>query len=116
MNTQNLKGFGIENLKKGIIAAGVVLNYLKETQKNNIKQITNISLFTSNEFMALDASTRKNLEISFSKDSSNFSLLNVIDETETSMGGRLLRKWITAPLRNLNKIIKRKTLLKLIFQ
>ena len=107
--TVNLKGFGIENLTAGIMAAGAVLNYLQETQKANLSHLNRISLYNPSDYMALDFSTKRNLEIIFSMHggSREGSLIEIMDRTVTPMGGRLLKKWISAPLRTLEPIIKR---------
>ncbi len=107
--TQNLKGFGVENLSAGIIAAGAVLNYLQETQKVALPHLNKISLYNPSEFMILDPVTRRNLEITFTMQdaSREGSLIGILDKTSTAMGGRLLKKWISAPLRNIEQINKR---------
>jgi DNA mismatch repair protein MutS len=107
--TVNLKGFGIENLHNGIIAAGAVLNYLQETQKVNLSHLNSISLYNPSEFIILDPSTRRNLEITFTMQEGNRegSLISILDKTSTAMGGRLLKKWISSPLRTAEKIRER---------
>ncbi|MEO8233204.1 MAG: DNA mismatch repair protein MutS [Ignavibacteriota bacterium] len=107
--TVTLKGFGIEKLTAGIIAAGAVLNYLNETQRVNLSHINRISLYNPSDYMILDFSTKRNLEITFSMNDGGRegSLISILDKTQTAMGGRLLKKWISAPLRDLDPIIKR---------
>lgn len=107
--TVNLKGFGIEHLKNGIVAAGAVLNYLQETQKVTLSHLNNVSLYNPSEYMLLDSSTRRNLEIKYTiqGSSKDGTLISILDKTSTAMGGRLLKKWITAPLRNVEQIKKR---------
>ena len=107
--TQNLKGFGIEKLTAGIIAAGTILHYLKETQKSNIGHLTKISLYNPSEYMYLDLSTKRNLEILYTmqEGSREGSLISVLDKTGTAMGARLLKRWVNAPLRNKEQIDKR---------
>ncbi|MDO8549118.1 MAG: DNA mismatch repair protein MutS [Ignavibacteria bacterium] len=107
--TVNLKGFGIEHLSSGIIAAGAVLNYLQETQKANLTHINHITLYNPSDYMTLDFATKRNLEIIFSMQGGGRegSLIEIMDKTVTPMGGRLLKKWISAPLRKLEPIIKR---------
>lgn len=108
LNTKNLKGFGIEDLNSGVIAAGAVLHYISETQKGNLSQIRTIHRFNTQEFMPLDQSTRKNLEITFSQSGSkDGTLISILDKTQTPMGGRLIRKWISMPLLNLHSIHER---------
>jgi len=107
--TVNLKGFGIEHLNSGIIAAGAILNYLQETQKANLTHINHITLYNPSDYMTLDFATKRNLEIIFSMQGGGRegSLIEIMDKTVTPMGGRLLKKWISAPLRKLEPIIKR---------
>lgn len=107
--TKNLKGFGISNLEAGVISAGAILNYLNETQKSNISHISKINHYNPSDYMMLDLSTKRNLEITFSiqQDNQTGTLLSVLDHTITPMGGRLLKKWISAPLKNLEKILLR---------
>ena len=107
--TVTLKGFGIENFIPGIIASGVILNYLQETQKANLSHLNKISAYNPSEYMSLDYSTKRNLEITFSMQDGGRegSLISILDQTETAMGGRLLKKWISSPLRRLDLILKR---------
>ena len=107
--TVTLKGFGIEHLQNGIVASGAALNYLQETQKVNLTHLNRISLYNPSEYMILDSSTRRNLEISYSMhgEGREGSLISILDKTTTAMGGRLLKKWISAPLRDLKKIQSR---------
>ena len=107
--TVTLKGFGIEHLQNGIVASGAALNYLQETQKVNLTHLNRVSLYNPSEYMILDSSTRRNLEISYSMhgDGREGSLISILDKTTTAMGGRLLKKWISAPLRDLKKIQSR---------
>jgi len=108
-NTKTLKGFGIENLNPGIVAAGAVLNYLKETQKANLSHINRIAAYNPSEYMLLDFATKRNLEITFTmqEGAREGSLISILDYTETAMGGRLLKKWVAAPLRKLEPILQR---------
>lgn len=114
---QSLKGFGIEYLYDGIIASGALLHFIRENQQGDNSQIQGISLFNSNEFMLLDYPTRKNLEILFSVNSSQpgNTLLSIIDKTTTPMGARLLKRWITQPLININEINNRLNVVSLFF-
>ncbi len=107
--TVNLKGFGIEHLNTGIISAGAVLNYLQETQKANLTHINHVTLYNPSDYMTLDFATKRNLEIIFSIHGGGRegSLIEILDKTVTAMGARLLKKWISAPLRKLEPIIKR---------
>ncbi len=107
--TVNLKGFGIDYFHSGIIAAGSVLHYLQETQKVNLLHLNKIGAYNPSDYMLLDFSTKRNLEITFSMNDGGRegSLISILDKTQTPMGGRMLKKWISAPLRKLNPILKR---------
>lgn len=108
--TTSLKGFGIDNNQtEAIIAAGVVLHYLQETQKANLSHIKKLSLYNPTDFMILDPATKRNLEIlaSMSDGSRAGSLISILDKTKTSMGGRLLKKWVSLPLLKLEQIQNR---------
>lgn len=104
--TKSLKGFGIEKFDNAIIASGAVLHYISETQKGNLSHIKNISMHNPGEYMALDFATRKNLEITYSmnEDNPNGTLISILDKTKTAAGGRLFKKWITRPLKDIDKI------------
>ncbi|MCX7798681.1 MAG: DNA mismatch repair protein MutS [Melioribacter sp.] len=108
-NVKTLKGFGIENLNIAICASGAALNYLRETQKANLPHIKNIKRYNPSDYMILDYSTKRNLEILFTMQEGERegSLISILDRTQTAMGGRLLKKWITAPLKKLEPILKR---------
>lgn len=107
-NTHNLKGFGIENHIGAIIASGALLHYISETQNGALQHLASLSVLNQSEYMTLDFSTRRNLEINFSlNDSKDSSLISVIDKTNTSMGSRLLKKWINRPLLQLEGIKER---------
>ncbi len=107
--TKTLKGFGVENLDSGLIAAGSVLNYLRDTQKANLSHINKIARYNPSDYMQLDFATKRNLEITFTmqEGTREGSLISILDKTETAMGGRMLKKWITAPLRKLEPILQR---------
>ncbi|MDD3559607.1 MAG: DNA mismatch repair protein MutS [Melioribacteraceae bacterium] len=115
--TKSLKGYGIERMKLGISAAGTILKYVKETQKSGLKQINKISRYNSEDFLQLDPSTKRNLEIIFTMQDGvrEGSLISILDKTETAMGGRMLKKWITAPLRNGKQILQRQECIKEFF-
>lgn len=108
-NTKTLKGFGIEDMPVAITAAGAALNYLKETQRVNLEHINKISLYNPSDYMMLDHSTKRNLEITYTiqEGSREGSLISILDKTKTAMGGRLLKRWITAPLKKLDGIKQR---------
>jgi DNA mismatch repair protein MutS len=107
--TQSLKGFGVEGLDAGLIAAGAIVFYIKETQKAHLGHIRNLRYYSTDEYITLDASTRRNLEIvsSIGDSGRDGSLVSVLDRTRTSMGGRLFSYWITHPLKKLEPIQKR---------
>jgi len=106
--TQTLKGFGIEEMDVGIVAAGAVMNYLQEMQKANIPHVKRIVPYDISEFMVLDASTKRNLEITTSISGQNEgTLFSVIDKTITPMGGRTLKQWVNRPLKNVQPIRER---------
>ncbi len=107
--TKTLKGFGIEKFDLGIIAAGAALNYLNETQRVNLTHLNKISLYNPSDYMILDYATKRNLEITFAMNDGGRegSLISILDKTQTAMGGRLLKKWVSAPLRDIDPIKKR---------
>lgn len=107
--TQSLKGFGIEDMREGIIAAGCIMNYLNETQKNNLPHVKKIYNYDYTDYIILDPSTKRNLEItsSMNEGSREGSLISILDRTQTAMGGRLLKKWISRPLKKEEQIKKR---------
>lgn len=106
---QNLRGFGCEELPAAIRASGGLLRYLGTTQKNTLLQLRKLVTYQMGEFMALDPSTRRNLELTRTIRSGevNGSLLGVLDQTVTSMGARLLRSWVEQPLTRLDSIMER---------
>ncbi len=107
--TVTLKGFGLENFTPGIIASGVVLHYLQETQKVALSHITKISAYNPSDYMILDQATKRNLEITYSmqEGGKEGTLIDILDKTVTPMGGRLLKKWISAPLLKKESILRR---------
>ena len=106
-NTKTLKGFGIEDLYEGIIASGSILHYLGETQHNKLEHITSISRISENDYVWMDKFTIRNLELYNSTNNNAITLLNVIDKTISPMGGRLLKRWLVLPLKNVDKIKQR---------
>ncbi|HOT98254.1 MAG TPA: DNA mismatch repair protein MutS [bacterium] len=107
--TLSLKGFGIEDLPLGICAAGGVLAYLRENQKEKLIHINRVSRAAEEQYMVIDSSTRHNLELvsSFHAARKHGSLLGILDQTRTPMGGRMLVQWITCPLMDLEEITAR---------
>ena len=105
--TISLKGFGIEELSDGIIASGAVLYYLSETQHNRLSHISNIHRIAEDEYVWMDRFTIRNLELYQSYNPNAVTLLDVIDRTLSPMGGRLLKRWLALPLKDINKIRSR---------
>ncbi|WP_281323261.1 DNA mismatch repair protein MutS [Flavobacterium aestivum] len=102
--TVSLKGFGVEELKEGIIASGAILYYLSETQHNKVQHITAIQRIAEDAYVWMDRFTIRNLELYHSYNPNAVTLLDVIDKTLSPMGGRLLKRWLALPLKDSNKI------------
>lgn len=109
---KNLKGFGVQDLKNGIIAAGAVLYYLSETQHNQLKHIQSISRIAEDNYVWMDRFTVRNLELYNPNSLNAVTLLDVIDKTISPMGGRLLKRWLALPLKNIDAIKNRHELVK----
>jgi len=111
--TNTLKGFGCQNLPPSIISAGVLLRYVKETQKISDVKLRPLSTYFNSEFMFIDESTQKNLELvkNLRDGTKKGTLLEVLDKTKTALGARLLRQWILKPLLNLDEIEKRQNII-----
>lgn len=105
--TQSLKGFGVEDIKAGIIAAGAAIHYLKDTEHPNISHISSIQRIIAHEYLWMDRFTIRNLELLHASHEQGKSLLQAIDHTHTPMGARLLRRWLIFPLFDLNRIEQR---------
>jgi DNA mismatch repair protein MutS len=108
----SLKGFGIEDLEDGITACGAVFYYLSETQHHQLPHIVNINRIVEEEFLWMDRFTIRNLELLHSNSLNGVSLLNIIDQTISPMGGRLLKRWMSFPLKNIEKIKSRQEIVK----
>lgn len=106
-SVKNLKGFGIDHLKNGIIASGAILQYLEITQHTHISHITSISRIEEEKYVRIDKFTARNLELLSPMSEDGCSLRDVIDKTVTPMGGRLLGRWIMFPLKNRKPISER---------
>lgn len=102
--TNSLKGFGVEELQEGIVASGAILYYLSETQHNKIQHITNIQRIAEDAYVWMDKFTIRNLELYHSTNPNAVTLLDVIDKTLSPMGGRMLKRWIALPLKDIVKI------------
>ncbi|MBT8182554.1 MAG: DNA mismatch repair protein MutS [Eudoraea sp.] len=105
--TTTLKGFGISHLKYGIIASGAALHYLSDTRHNQLQHIGKIQRIAEEEYIWMDRFTIKNLELYHSHNENAVTLIDVIDKTISSMGGRLLKRWLALPLKNIEKIRRR---------
>ncbi len=106
-NVKSLKGFGIDHLKSGVIAAGAILQYLEQTLHTQIAHITSISRIEEDKYVRLDKFTVRSLELIYPMQEDGKSLLNIIDKTVTPMGGRLLRRWLVFPLKDEKPINER---------
>lgn len=102
--TTSLKGFGVEDLKAGIVAAGAVLYYLRETQHDRTQHICKISRIEEGRYVWIDKFTARNLELISSPNENAKTLFDVIDQTATPMGSRMLRRWIVMPLKEISAI------------
>jgi len=103
----SLKGFGVDKLQSGIVAAGVVLHYLNETEHRKLKHISAISRLEQDKYVWLDRFTIRNLELVSSANENAVTLFEILDQTSTPMGARLLHKWIIMPLKELKPIEER---------
>ncbi len=109
---KSLKGFGVQDVKNGIIAAGAVLYYLSETQHNQLKHIQHISRIAEDNYVWMDRFTVRNLELYNPNSINAVTLLDIIDKTISPMGGRLLKRWLALPLKNIDEIKNRHELVK----
>ncbi len=106
-DTQSLKGFGVEELKAGTVAAGAVLFYLKATEHNETKHISKLARLAEDGHVWLDPFTIRNLELVYPQQPDGIPLIQVLDQTQTPMGARLLRRWLVMPLKELKGIQER---------
>jgi DNA mismatch repair protein MutS len=106
-NTVNLKGFGIDNQHNSIIAAGAILFYLENTEHHEIKHIATISRIEEEKYVWLDKFTIRNLELLYPQQENGVPLIDILDETITPMGARLLKNWLVLPLKSVEEIEKR---------
>ena len=114
--TQNLKGFGVEHVQSGVVAAGAIMQYLEITQHTNIGHITSLALIEEDRYVRLDKFTIRSLELIQPMQDDGASLLNVVDRTVTAMGGRLLRRWLVFPLKEVKPIEQRLDVVDYIFR
>ena len=105
--TKNLKGFGVDHLNNGVIAAGAILQYLEITQHTQINHITSLARIEEDKYVRMDRFTIRSLELIAPMNEDGSSLLNVIDNTVTPMGGRMLRRWMVFPLKEVKPINER---------
>ena len=105
--TKNLKGFGVDHLLNGVIAAGAIMQYLELTQHTHINHITSLARIEEDKYVRMDRFTIRSLELIAPMNEDGSSLLNVIDNTATPMGGRLLRRWMVFPLKDAKPINER---------
>ena len=114
--TKNLKGFGVEHLKNGIIASGAILQYLTMTQHTQIGHITSLSRIEEDKYVRLDKFTVRSLELISNMNDGGSSLLNVIDRTISPMGARLLKRWMVFPLKDKKPIDERLNVVEYFFR
>ena len=114
--TKSLKGFGVEHLKNGVIASGAIMQYLEITQHTHISHITSLSRIEEEKYVRLDRFTIRSLEIIAPMQDDGSSLLNVIDRTVTPMGGRMLRRWLVFPLKEVRPIQERLDIVEYFFR
>lgn len=105
--TKNLKGFGVDHLNNGVIAAGAIMQYLELTQHTNINHITSLARIEEEKYVRLDRFTIRSLELVAPMHEDGSSLLNVVDRTITPMGGRMLHRWLVFPLKDVKPINER---------
>ena len=113
---KNLKGFGVEHLKNGIIASGAILQYLIMTQHTQIGHVTSLARIEENKYVRLDKFTVRSLELMGSMNDGGSSLLNVIDKTISPMGARLLKRWLVFPLKDVQPINERLNVVEYFFR
>ncbi len=111
-NIKSLKGFGIDDLPFGIITSGVILYYLSETQHNKLSHITSVKRIVADDYIWMDRFTIRNLELYYSTANNAVTLLDIIDNTFSPMGGRLLKRWLALPLKNIKQIQQRHEVVK----
>ncbi|MEA1784724.1 DNA mismatch repair protein MutS [Arenibacter sp. GZD96] len=105
--TKTLKGFGVDHLAHGVIASGVVLHYLSDTQHRQLQHIATLQRIPEEEYIWMDRFTIKNLELYHAFNANAVTLLDVIDKSISPMGGRMLKRWLALPLKNIEKIRRR---------
>ena len=106
-NVKNLKGFGVESLRNGVIACGAILHYLEMTQHTQIAHITSLSRIEEEKYVRLDKFTVRSLELVYPMQEDGKSLTDIIDRTVSPMGARMLKRWVVFPLKDVGQITKR---------
>ena len=114
--TKSLKGFGVEHLKAGVIAAGAIMQYLELTQHTHVSHITALTRLEEEKYVRLDKFTIRSLELLQPMQEDGLSLLDVIDRTVTPMGGRMLRRWLVFPLKDVKQVIERQDTVECFFR
>ena len=105
--THSLKGFGVEELKNGLIAAGAIIHDLKDTEPPTLQHITSLQRIDRDDFLWMDRFTIRNLELVYGNSEGNHTLLSILDNTVSPMGARLLKRWVVFPLKDIQKINER---------
>jgi len=113
---RSLKGYGIDDLHEGIIASGVILHYLSETQHHKLEHISNIQRLIEDDYVWMDRFTIRNLELYQGNTQGAVTLLDIIDETISPMGGRMLKRWLALPLKNATAINNRHEIVRFLIQ
>lgn len=114
--THSLKGFGVEDQKKGVTAAGAVIHYLKDTEHPNLQHITSLQSIHRNDFLWMDRFTIRNLELVYGSSEGNHTLIKTLDNTVSPMGARLLKRWVLFPLISIHKINERLELVEVLIK
>ena len=114
--TKNLKGFGVQHLKLGIISSGAILYYLDQTQHTHISHITSLSRIEEDRYVRLDKFTVRSLELVGTMNEEGTSLLDILDKTVSPMGSRMLRRWILFPLKDVKPIQERQDVVEYFFR
>jgi DNA mismatch repair protein MutS len=114
--TTNLKGFGIEDLSLGIVAAGAILYYLEETEHREVQHIASVSRIAEEKYVWLDKFTIRNLELVFPQHEGGVPLIQILDQTVTPMGSRMMKKWMVLPLKEKQPIEERQNVVEFFFQ
>lgn len=115
-NVSSMKGFGVQDLKAGRIAAGVALHYLAETEHNKLEHLTSIHRLMEEEYVWMDQFTMQNLELQYSSAPGGVSLIDIIDKTVSPMGSRMMKRWLALPLKNPERIRNRHEIVKFLIQ